>query len=100
MDLGGYAVSVITEMRNKKGNTMETFVLRGYEYHLSRILGEGDNSIDLGRIRTTGFDVPEKIKRKLRYTLVDGEGKEVLEEESDEEVLEEEEPSQRGNLLE
>ncbi|OIR56918.1 MAG: uncharacterized protein A8A55_2330 [Amphiamblys sp. WSBS2006] len=91
MRLWDYAVSVITKMTIHEDNTMESFVLRGNEDQLSRILKEGDNSIELGRIRTGGLRVPEKIKRKLRYTLVDGEGKEVLEEE---------EPSQRGNLLE
>ncbi|OIR55811.1 MAG: uncharacterized protein A8A55_3443, partial [Amphiamblys sp. WSBS2006] len=75
MWLEGYAVGVITKMKIHEDNTMEDFVLVGNEGQLSRILKEGDNSIELGRIRTTGFDVPEKIKRKLRYTLVDGEGK-------------------------
>ncbi|OIR56474.1 MAG: uncharacterized protein A8A55_2781 [Amphiamblys sp. WSBS2006] len=91
MDLEDYAVGVITKMTINEDNTMERFVLAGYGDHFSRILEEGDNSIDLGRIRTGGLHVPERIKRKLRYTLVDGDGKEVLEEE---------EPSQRGNLLE
>ncbi|OIR58387.1 MAG: uncharacterized protein A8A55_0835 [Amphiamblys sp. WSBS2006] len=91
MRLWDYAASVITKMTTHEDNTMESFVWAGNEGQLSRILKEGDNSIDLGRIRTGGFDVPERIKRKLRYTLVDGEGKEVLEEE---------EPGQRGNLLE
>ncbi|OIR57304.1 MAG: uncharacterized protein A8A55_1936, partial [Amphiamblys sp. WSBS2006] len=45
MDLGGYAVSFITEMRIKKGNTMETFVLIECGCDFPRILGEGDNSI-------------------------------------------------------
>ncbi|OIR56584.1 MAG: uncharacterized protein A8A55_2668 [Amphiamblys sp. WSBS2006] len=91
MNLKEYAVSVITKMTIHGDNTMEDFVLRGHEDCFSKIIGEGDNSIELGRIRTDGLCVPEKIKRKLRYTLVDGEGKEVLEEE---------EPGQRGNLLE
>ncbi|OIR56326.1 MAG: uncharacterized protein A8A55_2928 [Amphiamblys sp. WSBS2006] len=100
MNIWDYAASVITKMTIHEDNTMKSFALDAGRDHLSRILGEGDNSIDLGRIRTGGLRVPEEIKRKLRYTLVDGEGKEVLEEESDEEVLEEEEPSRRGNLLE
>ncbi|OIR56123.1 MAG: uncharacterized protein A8A55_3131, partial [Amphiamblys sp. WSBS2006] len=75
-----YAASVITKMTIHEDNTMESFVLRGHEDQLSRILKEKDNSIDLGRIRTGGLRVPEKIKRKLRYTLVDEEGKEMLEE--------------------
>ncbi|OIR56065.1 MAG: uncharacterized protein A8A55_3189, partial [Amphiamblys sp. WSBS2006] len=75
-----YAVGVITKMSIHEDNTMESFVLGGYKDYFSGILEEGDNSIDLGRIRTGGLRVPERIKRKLRYTLVDGEGKEVLEE--------------------
>ncbi|OIR56354.1 MAG: uncharacterized protein A8A55_2901 [Amphiamblys sp. WSBS2006] len=75
-----YAASVITKMTIHEDNTMERFVLDGDKKHFSRILKEKDNSIELGRIRTDGLRVPEKIKRKLRYTLVDGEGKEVLEE--------------------
>ncbi|OIR56661.1 MAG: uncharacterized protein A8A55_2591, partial [Amphiamblys sp. WSBS2006] len=80
VNIWGYAVSVITKMTIHEDNTMESFVLAGNEDHLSRILEEGDSSINLGRIRTGGLRVPERIKRKLRYTLVDGEGKEVLEE--------------------
>ncbi|OIR56276.1 MAG: uncharacterized protein A8A55_2978, partial [Amphiamblys sp. WSBS2006] len=85
MKLTGYAASVITKMTIHEDNTMAEFDLRGREDHLCRILKEGDNSINLGRIRTGGLRVPEEIKRKLRYTLVDGEGREVLEEENDEE---------------
>ncbi|OIR56131.1 MAG: uncharacterized protein A8A55_3123, partial [Amphiamblys sp. WSBS2006] len=81
MWLKDYAASVITKMTTHEDNTMGIFILDGNEDQLSRILEEGDNSIDLGRIRTGGLHVPEKIKRKLRYTLVDGEGKEVLGEE-------------------
>ncbi|OIR56258.1 MAG: uncharacterized protein A8A55_2996, partial [Amphiamblys sp. WSBS2006] len=87
MHLWGYAASVITKMTIHEDNTMERFVLAGHGDHFSRILEEGDNSIDLGRIRTGGLRVPEEIKRKLRYTLVDGEGEEVLEEENDEEEI-------------
>ncbi|OIR55860.1 MAG: uncharacterized protein A8A55_3393, partial [Amphiamblys sp. WSBS2006] len=75
-----YAVGVITKMSIHEDNTMESFVLGGYKDYFSGILEEGDSSIDLGRIRTGGLRVPERIKRKLRYTLVDGDGKEVLEE--------------------
>ncbi|OIR55875.1 MAG: uncharacterized protein A8A55_3379, partial [Amphiamblys sp. WSBS2006] len=87
MRLWDYAASVITKMKIHEDNTMESFALDGNKKHFSRILEEGDSSIDLGRIRTGGLCVPRKIKRKLRYTLVDGEGKEVLEEESDEEEI-------------
>ncbi|OIR57744.1 MAG: uncharacterized protein A8A55_1488 [Amphiamblys sp. WSBS2006] len=73
MNLSDYAVSVITKMRIKEGGIMENFVLDADEWHFPRILEEGDSTIELGRIRTGGFDVPRKIKRKLRYTLVDGE---------------------------
>ncbi|OIR56228.1 MAG: uncharacterized protein A8A55_3026, partial [Amphiamblys sp. WSBS2006] len=80
MVLRDYAASVITKITIHEDNTMESFVLVGNEDQLSGILGEKDRSIELGRIRTVGLRVPEEIKRKLRYTLVDGEGKEVLEE--------------------
>ncbi|OIR56147.1 MAG: uncharacterized protein A8A55_3107 [Amphiamblys sp. WSBS2006] len=90
MWLREYAVGVLTKMTIHEDNTMEEFDLAGNEDQLSGILGEKDRSIELGRIRLSGFEVPERIRWKLRYTLVDGEGKEVLEEESDEEVLEEE----------
>ncbi|OIR55592.1 MAG: uncharacterized protein A8A55_3662, partial [Amphiamblys sp. WSBS2006] len=64
MFLWGYAASVITKMTIHEDNTMESLVLAGNEDELSRILEEGDNSIDLGRIRTGGLVyVPERIKR-------------------------------------
>ncbi|OIR56642.1 MAG: uncharacterized protein A8A55_2608 [Amphiamblys sp. WSBS2006] len=77
MNLGGYAMCVVTKMRIHEDNTMEKFVLGGKWEHFSRILEEGDRSIELGRIRRSGFKVLEEIRRKLRYTLVDGGGKEV-----------------------
>ncbi|OIR56057.1 MAG: uncharacterized protein A8A55_3197 [Amphiamblys sp. WSBS2006] len=70
MFLLGYAASVITKMTIHEDNTMKNFVLIGNEDQFSRILEEGDSSIDLGRIRTGGLCVPERIKRKLKYTLV------------------------------
>ncbi|OIR57743.1 MAG: uncharacterized protein A8A55_1480 [Amphiamblys sp. WSBS2006] len=76
MSLGGYAVCVVTKMRIKKGNIMENLFLDACGEQLSRILEKGDGSIELGQIRTGGLDsIPEEIKRKLRYTLVDGEGR-------------------------
>ncbi|OIR57742.1 MAG: uncharacterized protein A8A55_1482 [Amphiamblys sp. WSBS2006] len=91
MWLEGYAVSILLKMRVHEDNTIEEFVLDADKEQLSRILEEGDNSIELGRIRQFGFDiVPEEIRRKLRYTIVDGEGREVLEERD----------NQRGNILE
>ncbi|OIR58402.1 MAG: uncharacterized protein A8A55_0812 [Amphiamblys sp. WSBS2006] len=80
MMLVWYAVCVITKLRIHKDNTMEIFVLSADEWHLSRILEEGDGSIEVGRIELGGFRVPEKIRRKMRYTLVGGEENEVLEE--------------------
>ncbi|OIR56195.1 MAG: uncharacterized protein A8A55_3059, partial [Amphiamblys sp. WSBS2006] len=78
MTLDDYAVGVITKMTIHEDNTMESFVLAGNEDHLSKILEEKDRSIKLGRIRTGGLDsIPERIKRKLRYTLVGWDGKEV-----------------------
>ncbi|OIR57747.1 MAG: uncharacterized protein A8A55_1483 [Amphiamblys sp. WSBS2006] len=80
MSLRGYAVCVVTKMRIHEDNTMESFVLDGRRKHFSGILEEGDSSIELGRIRRRGFKVPREIRQKLRYTLVDGGGKEVGEE--------------------
>ncbi|OIR56103.1 MAG: uncharacterized protein A8A55_3151, partial [Amphiamblys sp. WSBS2006] len=78
MDLKEYAVHVIIKMRIKEGSIMESFNLEKYSEYYSRILEEKDGSIELGRIRRSGFHVPREIRRKLRYTLVDEEGKEVL----------------------
>ncbi|OIR57215.1 MAG: uncharacterized protein A8A55_2027 [Amphiamblys sp. WSBS2006] len=82
MKLVGYAVCVIPKLRIPSDNTMEKFVLSGDEWHFPRILGEGDSSIEVGRIKLFGFDVPEEIRRKLRYTLLFGERNDVLEERS------------------
>ncbi|OIR56199.1 MAG: uncharacterized protein A8A55_3055, partial [Amphiamblys sp. WSBS2006] len=76
MVLAKYAVSVLPKLRIDNDNTMEKFVLSADEFHFSRILEEEDKSIEVGRIRRGGFDVPEGIRRKLGYTLVDGGGKE------------------------
>ncbi|OIR57226.1 MAG: uncharacterized protein A8A55_2019 [Amphiamblys sp. WSBS2006] len=91
MELREYAVSILPKLRIHEDNTIEKFVLSVFSCHFSRILEGGDNSIELGRIRQGGFHVPEGIRRKLRYTLVDGEGKEMLEEERS--------SSQRGTLF-
>ncbi|OIR56526.1 MAG: uncharacterized protein A8A55_2726 [Amphiamblys sp. WSBS2006] len=80
VEFEGYAVSVIAKMSIHEDNTIERFRISANEDHFSRILGEKDRSIELGRIRLGGFHVPEEVRRKLRYTLVDGYGKEVLEE--------------------
>ncbi|OIR57482.1 MAG: uncharacterized protein A8A55_1756 [Amphiamblys sp. WSBS2006] len=80
MELREYAVCVIPKMRIHKDNIMECFVLDAKEEHFPRIHEEGYSSIELGKIRQDGFNVPKEIKQKLRYTLVDGEGNEVLEE--------------------
>ncbi|OIR57750.1 MAG: uncharacterized protein A8A55_1484 [Amphiamblys sp. WSBS2006] len=79
MSLKGYAVCVVIKMKTHGGSIMESFVLEICEEHVLRILEEGDSSIELGRIRRRGFKVPREIRRKLRYTLVDGEENEVLE---------------------
>ncbi|OIR57171.1 MAG: uncharacterized protein A8A55_2076 [Amphiamblys sp. WSBS2006] len=91
MELTGYAVCVLPKLRIHNDNTMGSFRLSAGELYFSRIPGEGDSSIELGRIEQKGFDVPKEIRRKLRYTLVDGEGKEILEEERS--------SSQRGTLF-
>ncbi|OIR57317.1 MAG: uncharacterized protein A8A55_1924 [Amphiamblys sp. WSBS2006] len=77
--LGGYAVSILPRLRIHGDNIMEEFILSAAEEQIPDILEEGDSNIELGRIRLGGFHVPEEVRRKLRYTLVDGEGKEVLE---------------------
>ncbi|OIR57319.1 MAG: uncharacterized protein A8A55_1926 [Amphiamblys sp. WSBS2006] len=89
MSLGGYAVSVITKMRIHEDSVVKSLTLVADEKCFSRILEEGDSSIELGRIRLFGFCVPREIRRKLRYTLVDGKGKEVLGEGNDEREVEE-----------
>ncbi|OIR55970.1 MAG: uncharacterized protein A8A55_3284, partial [Amphiamblys sp. WSBS2006] len=110
MFLCEYAVSILTKMIIHEDNTMESLNVAAYGKELSRILKEGDSSIDLGRIITDGFDVPEEIQRKLKYTLVDGEASEVPKgrrlmltciytDEEGNEVLEER-SSQRGSRLE
>ncbi|OIR56356.1 MAG: uncharacterized protein A8A55_2899 [Amphiamblys sp. WSBS2006] len=79
MKFRDYAASILPKLRIHEDSIMESFALDAGEVSLSRILVEGDSRIELGRIRTGGLDgVPEEIRRKLRYTLVDREGKEVL----------------------
>ncbi|OIR57132.1 MAG: uncharacterized protein A8A55_2111 [Amphiamblys sp. WSBS2006] len=90
----GCCVCPTGPLRIHKDNTIERFLVSTNEWHFSRILEEGDSSIDVGRIKKGSFDVPEEIRQKLRYTLVeeveevlgeeDGEGNEVLEEEDGE----------------
>ncbi|OIR56547.1 MAG: uncharacterized protein A8A55_2714, partial [Amphiamblys sp. WSBS2006] len=109
MVLAKYAVSVLPKLRINNDNTMEKFVLSADEWHFSRILEEKDKSIEVGRIRRGGFDVPEGIRRKLRYDLVDeetsGEATAVGDGEVEEAVdgerkmLEERSSSQRGSHL-
>ncbi|OIR57223.1 MAG: uncharacterized protein A8A55_2020 [Amphiamblys sp. WSBS2006] len=85
MELLWYAVCVIPKLRIHEDNIMESFVLDAGKRDFSRILEEGDSSIELGRIRTGGLgSVPEEIRRKLRYTLVGGVGNEILEERGEE----------------
>ncbi|OIR57216.1 MAG: uncharacterized protein A8A55_2029 [Amphiamblys sp. WSBS2006] len=98
MQLLFYAVCVITKLRIHEDNTMEKIILSADELCFSGILEEGDSSIEVGRIRLCNCCVPEKIRRKLRYTLVDGEASEVLYGEGNE-VLEERSSSQRRNHL-
>ncbi|OIR57259.1 MAG: uncharacterized protein A8A55_1976 [Amphiamblys sp. WSBS2006] len=80
LELRYYAVIILPAFRIHKDNTMEEFVLVGRGEHLYKILWRRDNSIELGRIRKSGFRVQKETRQKLRYTLVDGEGNEVLEE--------------------
>ncbi|OIR57212.1 MAG: uncharacterized protein A8A55_2028 [Amphiamblys sp. WSBS2006] len=108
MELTGYAVCVIPKLRIHEDNIMERFLVSTNELYFSRILSEGDSSIEVGKIRQVDFRVTKKLKRKLRYTLVDGEGNEVHEEKNGEgseavgrevnEVLEERSCQRRNHL--
>ncbi|OIR55685.1 MAG: uncharacterized protein A8A55_3569, partial [Amphiamblys sp. WSBS2006] len=108
MELTGYAVCVIPKLRIHEDNIMERFLVSTNELYFSRILSEGDSSIEVGKIRQVDFCVTKKLRRKLRYTLVDGEGNEVHEEKSGEgseavgrevnEVLEERSCQRKNNL--
>ncbi|OIR57172.1 MAG: uncharacterized protein A8A55_2075 [Amphiamblys sp. WSBS2006] len=69
--LYGSAVNLLPKLRIHEDNTMERFVLAASEAELSRILEEGDSSIEVGRIKQGGFDVPGEIRQKLRYILVE-----------------------------
>ncbi|OIR58404.1 MAG: uncharacterized protein A8A55_0811 [Amphiamblys sp. WSBS2006] len=113
--LRGYAVCVITKLRIHNDNIIEKIVFSANGCHFSRILEERDNNVKVGRIRIGGLDgVPEEIRRKLRYTLVEreatavggGEVEEAVEREVSEvvegegnEVLEERYSSRRENRL-
>ncbi|OIR57260.1 MAG: uncharacterized protein A8A55_1978 [Amphiamblys sp. WSBS2006] len=73
MDLWGYAVCILPKLRNNKDNIIEEFVLSVREEQISKILGEGDSNIEIGRTRLGGFKVPGEVRRKLRCTLFDEE---------------------------
>ncbi|OIR56931.1 MAG: uncharacterized protein A8A55_2314 [Amphiamblys sp. WSBS2006] len=79
ISLGSYAVNVLARIEISEDCLLENFFVDANEEQSFKLLEAEDRSIEVGRIRSSGFDVPEEIKRKLRYTLVDGEGNEVEE---------------------
>ncbi|OIR57133.1 MAG: uncharacterized protein A8A55_2112 [Amphiamblys sp. WSBS2006] len=78
MKLFGAAIGVLPRLRINKENVMCFFGLHalGGE-QLQGILGEQDRSIYIGRVKEGGFDVPEEIRRKMKYILVHEEGNET-----------------------
>ncbi|OIR57320.1 MAG: uncharacterized protein A8A55_1920 [Amphiamblys sp. WSBS2006] len=83
--LEDYAVRTLTKLRIHEDNIMLYFLLFADGEQFSKILGEKDNSIELGRIISFGLRIPREIRRKLRYSLVDERGKEVAEKKYEEE---------------
>ncbi|OIR56742.1 MAG: uncharacterized protein A8A55_2507 [Amphiamblys sp. WSBS2006] len=74
LKLRGYAMNVLLKLKIGEDNEMEEFYIWSY---MANILSMGDGSIEVGRIKRKGFDVPEEIKPKLKYILVEEEGHEV-----------------------
>ncbi|OIR56263.1 MAG: uncharacterized protein A8A55_2991 [Amphiamblys sp. WSBS2006] len=79
ISLGSYAVNVLARIEISEDCLLEMFIMHANEEQSFKLLEAEDRSIEVGRIRIRGFKVPEEIKRKLRYTLVDGKGNEVEE---------------------
>ncbi|OIR57076.1 MAG: uncharacterized protein A8A55_2170 [Amphiamblys sp. WSBS2006] len=92
-----YAVNVLTKIKISKDCLLERFYIGASEEQSSKLLEAEDRSIEVGRIRKSGFDVPEEIIRKLRYTLV-GEERSATSEEHESSPVEEQEPSRVENL--
>ncbi|OIR57900.1 MAG: uncharacterized protein A8A55_1325 [Amphiamblys sp. WSBS2006] len=83
----GDAVNILLKLERRERSTMEIFSVCLKEDSFAKILKTKDKSIELGRISQSGFSVPEPIKRKLRYTLVDKEGNEIEDEGERKEAL-------------
>ncbi|OIR56324.1 MAG: uncharacterized protein A8A55_2930 [Amphiamblys sp. WSBS2006] len=75
MKLLGYAVNVLPRLEMGENDEMERFFVWKYgeKDSMTSILSMEDGSIEIGRIKRKGFDVPEEIKPKLKYILVDEE---------------------------
>ncbi|OIR57135.1 MAG: uncharacterized protein A8A55_2107 [Amphiamblys sp. WSBS2006] len=78
LELCTYARSVLPKLKMGENNEMERFSMWIYGGKgMASILSMGDGSIEIGRIKQKGFWVPEEIKPKLKYILVDEEGHEI-----------------------
>ncbi|OIR57326.1 MAG: uncharacterized protein A8A55_1913 [Amphiamblys sp. WSBS2006] len=85
LKLRGYAVNVLPKLKIRENNEMESFfVWSYYEDSMANILKMKNKSIEIGRIKKKGFDVPEEIEQKLKYILVDEEGHEIVEKKTEE----------------
>ncbi|OIR56933.1 MAG: uncharacterized protein A8A55_2315 [Amphiamblys sp. WSBS2006] len=93
---GSYAVNVLAKIEISEDCLLEMFVMHANEEQFSKLLEAEDRSIEAGRIRKSGFYVPEEIKRKLRYTLVDGERSATSEEQEPTPVEEQESTQATG----
>ncbi|OIR56534.1 MAG: uncharacterized protein A8A55_2716 [Amphiamblys sp. WSBS2006] len=81
LELHDYAVNVLPKLKIGENKEMESFVLRKKEeVSMANIISMEDESIEIGRIKRKGFDVPEEIKPKLKYILIDKTEREIMEE--------------------
>ncbi|OIR57084.1 MAG: uncharacterized protein A8A55_2161 [Amphiamblys sp. WSBS2006] len=80
MKLENSTIELLRVLRTEKSCVLEQFVLipRKEEKNIKQSFFY-PKYFDLGRIRQNGLYVPENIKSVLRYTLVDKEGKDVVE---------------------
>ncbi|OIR57323.1 MAG: uncharacterized protein A8A55_1914 [Amphiamblys sp. WSBS2006] len=93
MELYCYAVNVLPKLNIGKDNEMESIFMWIYDKKsMADILGMGDESIEIGRIKQSGLWVPEEIKPKLKYIFIDKTKREIMEERARErkrEIMEE-----------
>ncbi|OIR57380.1 MAG: uncharacterized protein A8A55_1860 [Amphiamblys sp. WSBS2006] len=73
-------IDILPKLKIGRNNEMKTFYLLPADYNniTTPILEKGDNSIEIGRVKRSGFCVPEEINPKLKYILVDEKGNEVI----------------------